>query len=68
MPFGLKAMFSLIEAGGDTDSNASIIGGMLGAIHGMALFDVHQSLLDGLQGKDKILQAADDFADVCGVE
>lgn len=54
-------LYRIVEAGGDTDSNASIAGGMLGAVHGMSVFPKH--LIDGLDRNDEIMALANEFCD-----
>lgn len=51
MALGLAA-----ASGKDTDTIASIVGGMLGALHGVDILPKH--LLDGLSGRDLIEDAA----------
>ncbi len=55
----LETLFDVVNAGGDADSNASIVGGMLGALHGIQLFP--QYLINGLLVKDKIKDTAKRF-------
>ena len=45
-------LVDVINAGGDTDTNASMLGAMIGALHGPAIFPPH--LVEGLKDKDKI--------------
>ena len=37
----IDAMYNVIAAGGDTDTNASMVGGLLGALHGYTVFPEH---------------------------
>lgn len=56
----IDALYDVISAGGDTDSNGSMVGGLLGAYHGTEIFPEH--LVNGLLDKDKVLDVADRFA------
>ncbi|NTW21928.1 hypothetical protein HGA34_00090 [Candidatus Falkowbacteria bacterium] len=56
-----QAVINAIRVGGDTDTNASIVGALLGAKNGTAVFP--QTLVDGLKEKDKILDVAERFCD-----
>jgi len=58
-PVGIKAMLDVGNAGGDTDTNASIVGGMLGALNGASIFPQH--LIDGLWQKERVLATAEKF-------
>lgn len=57
----IDSMYNVISAGGDADTNGSIVGAMLGAYHGTGIFPEH--LIEGLDQRDMILKAADDFCD-----
>ena len=37
-PHSIDALFNVINAGGDTDTNGSIVGALLGSLNGMAVF------------------------------
>ncbi|MDP2631111.1 MAG: ADP-ribosylglycohydrolase family protein [Candidatus Uhrbacteria bacterium] len=58
-PFSIETLFEVGNAGGDTDTNTSIVGGMLGALNGISIFP--QYLLDGLKEKERVLSVANDF-------
>lgn len=58
-PFDIDTLYDVVNAGGDTDTNASIVGGMLGALNGASIFPQH--LIDGLWQKERILDTADKF-------
>src|SRR5262249_42825560 len=49
-PTGIEAHYDCVSSGGDTDSNASMLGGLLGALHGTAVFP--KELAEGLHRKD----------------
>ena len=58
-PTSIETLYDVGNAGGDTDTNASIVGGMLGALNGTAIFPNH--LIEGLKQKERILQTAERF-------
>lgn len=60
-PDNIESLYDCISAGGDSDSNGSMLGGLLGAIHGENIFPQH--LVDGLKDKDEVLALADAFYD-----
>lgn len=60
-PYTIQTLYRTASAGGDTDSNASIVGGMLGALHGTKIFPKH--LIDGLIGYPEIDAKVDEFLD-----
>jgi ADP-ribosylglycohydrolase len=64
-PHSIESLYSVIGAGGDTDSNGSMLGGLLGAVNGTSIFP--QNLVDGLHQKDEVLQVADQFCDKLGI-
>ncbi|MDP1718946.1 MAG: ADP-ribosylglycohydrolase family protein [bacterium] len=55
----IETLYEAVSAGGDTDTNGSIVGGLLGALNGKKIFP--QSLVDGLWQKDRIFDTARDF-------
>jgi ADP-ribosyl-[dinitrogen reductase] hydrolase len=61
-PFNIETLYECASAGGDTDSNASMLGGLMGALHGASFFPKH--LIEGLQKKDEIIKIADTFSQV----
>lgn len=58
-PYSIETLYDVGNAGGDTDTNASIVGGLLGALNGASIFPQH--LIDGLWQKDRILATANKF-------
>jgi ADP-ribosylglycohydrolase len=58
-PTSVEALYDAVALGGDTDSNASITGSLLGALNGTAVFPKH--LIDGLRDKEKVLDVAERF-------
>lgn len=55
----IESLYDCVSAGGDTDSNGSMLAGLLGALHGTKIFPDH--LVDGLKEKDEVLAVADEF-------
>jgi ADP-ribosyl-[dinitrogen reductase] hydrolase len=64
-PQSIEQLYDCISAGGDTDSNGSMLATLLGALHGTKIFP--QELVDGLQKKEQVLDTAERFADALGV-
>lgn len=60
-PHSIESLFDTVNAGGDTDTNGSIVGSLLGALNGTSIFP--KELIDGLWQKDHILNVADRFCD-----
>lgn len=58
-PHNIQSLYDCVSAGGDTDSNGSMLACMLGALHGPDIFPEH--LIDGLDQKEMILEMADQF-------
>lgn len=57
------------EAGGDTDTNAKMVGEMLGALHGYESLKTYWPwAIEGLRDHDKLLATADTFCNVFGIE
>lgn len=65
-PHSIDSLYDVVSAGGDTDTNCSILGGLLGALHGTKIFPQH--LIDGLcvEQKDRVLDVADRLATAFG--
>lgn len=64
-PRSIEALYDVVNAGGDTDSNGSIVGALLGALNGTKIFP--EDLVNGLWRKDEILKAADNFCDAFNI-
>lgn len=68
-PYSFQILQQVVQAGGDTDTNAKIVGEMLGALHG---FDAIQTYMpwamEELIDADKFLAVADEFCDVFEIE
>ena len=60
-PDSIETLYDCISAGGDADSNGSMVGALLGARNGAGIFPQH--LVDGLQSKDEVLELAEAFCD-----
>jgi len=60
-PYHIKTLYGTVSAGGDTDTNGSIVGALLGALNGTKIFPQH--LLDGLWRKDEIIDSAQRFCE-----
>jgi len=58
-PFSIETLYDIINAGGDTDSNGSIVGAILGALNGTSIFPEH--LIEGLWKKEMIRKAGEKF-------
>ena len=66
----IAAMDQVINAGGDTDTNGKMVGEMLGALHGMDIFEHEHNnwTLDGLVELKSLTDLAELFCDTFGVE
>lgn len=60
-PTSIEALYSAIRAGGDTDTNASMVGALLGALNGDDVFPEH--LLTGLNDYEGIMKTVYRFCD-----
>jgi ADP-ribosyl-[dinitrogen reductase] hydrolase len=60
-PNNIDSLYDCISAGGDADSNGSMLAGLLGSLHGMKIFPKH--LIDGLNNSEEVLSIADEFCD-----
>jgi len=56
-PYSIESLYDVVSAGGDTDSNGSMLASMLGACNGVHIFPDH--LIDGLECKDQMFDLAD---------
>ncbi len=63
-PFGISSLHDVISAGGDTDSNGSMVGALLGALHGKSIFSDH--LIEGALAHKQVLEVAGKFAEKFG--
>lgn len=60
-PLSIDSLFDVVSAGGDADSNASMLGALLGSLHGTSIFPDH--LVAGLQDRKAVLDVADQFCE-----
>lgn len=58
-PFSIDSLYDVVSAGGDTDSNGSMLGALLGVLNGSSIFP--KNLIDGLRCKDKVLDVSNRF-------
>jgi len=65
-PHNISALFDVINAGGDTDTNGSIVGSLLGAVRGKDIFP--QELTESIpkQYYEEVINLSDRFADKFG--
>lgn len=59
-PGSIDALYEVVNAGGDTDSNAAMLGSLLGALHGDKIFP--RNLVDGLRNKAGVEACSERFA------
>lgn len=69
-PQSTQSLDDIINAGGDTDTNGKMLGEMLGALHGIELFEQPENrwMLEGLRDCQSLMTFADRFCDEFGVE
>ncbi len=60
-PTSIGSLYAVGHAGGDTDTNASMVGGLLGALNGTSIFNDH--LIQGLWQKERIIDTAERFCE-----
>ena len=65
-PTSIDMLYDCASAGGDTDSNASMLGALQGALNGVDFFPQH--LLDGLQHRQELIDLADAFSAKFGID
>jgi len=63
-PLSIDALYDVVSAGGDADTNGSFVGSLLGALHGRSIFPKH--LVDGLVNRDALMERAEAFCDAIG--
>jgi len=67
----MQILQRVVEAGGDTDTNAKMVGEMLGALHGMSLFEREENKW-AIEDLDDtvytLVDLADEFCDAFGIE
>lgn len=62
-PYSMETLFDAVAAGGDTDTNASMVGALLGARNGMKIFYDYKYLIEGLWKKEEVFETAEKFCD-----
>lgn len=65
-PHAIDSLYDCVSAGGDTDSNGSMLASLLGALHGTAIFPKH--LVDDLPHRDIVLDVAHRFCEILGLQ
>jgi len=60
-PKSMDALYDVVSAGGDADTNGAMLGAMLGAYNGESIFP--KPLVETLDQADMILKTADDFCE-----
>jgi ADP-ribosylglycohydrolase len=65
-PQSIESLYDCVSAGGDTDSNGSMLASLLGALHGTALFP--QRLVDELLDRGAVFDVANRFCDLLNLE
>jgi ADP-ribosyl-[dinitrogen reductase] hydrolase len=58
-PLSIDSLYDVVSAGGDTDTNGSMLAALLGALHGPGIFP--SELVDGLVNRDAVLDLAERF-------
>jgi ADP-ribosylglycohydrolase len=58
-PFSIETLFQVVNAGGDTDTNAAICGALLGALNGIEILP--KDLREGVQNGDRIQNSIERF-------
>jgi ADP-ribosylglycohydrolase len=68
-PRGFGSIMEAVNAGGDNDTNAKLVGELLGAYHGLDFFLTAENewAIEGLKCYDKLLALADQFCDTFGI-
>ncbi|MBI3420954.1 MAG: ADP-ribosylglycohydrolase family protein [Candidatus Sungbacteria bacterium] len=64
-PLSIDALYDVVSAGGDADTNGSFVGSMLGALHGRSIFPQH--LVDGLVNSEALMERAEAFCNAIGL-
>jgi len=62
-PHSFDAVFDAVNAGGDTDTNASIVGSLVGALNGMEV--IPTDLIEGLEISGWITERVEKFFELC---
>ncbi len=69
-PNSLMSVIRTVNAGGDTDTNAKMVGELIGALHGLEFFQTEENkwAIEGLLCYDEIISLGNHFCDVFGIE
>lgn len=62
-PRSFDSVFDAINAGGDTDTNASIVGSLVGVLNGMKV--IPPDLIEGLETSGRITERVEKFFELC---
>jgi ADP-ribosylglycohydrolase len=65
-PHSIDSLYDCVSAGGDTDSNGSMLAALLGALHGTAVFPKY--LVDELPDREVVFDVARRFCDLLNLE
>jgi ADP-ribosyl-[dinitrogen reductase] hydrolase len=65
-PTSIDALYDVVNAGGDADSNGAFVGGLLGAFNGPGIFPKH--LVDGCGDLSEVMSIAEQFCDCLGIK
>lgn len=57
----IEGLYNVINAGGDTDTNGSMLASMIGALHGQSIFP--EELVEGVQQKDELHELIENFVE-----
>jgi ADP-ribosylglycohydrolase len=66
----MEAIIECVNAGGDTDTNAKLVGELLGANEGIEFFEQPENrwAIEGLRDYEVLTKLADEFCDMFGVK
>lgn len=69
-PSSVSVILETVNAGGDTDTNAKIVGSMIGALHGIEIFQTKKNwwMIEGLPEYEELITLADQFCDCFGIK
>jgi ADP-ribosylglycohydrolase len=60
-PSNIETLYTVVNAGGDTDTNASMVGALLGALNGLSIFP--QNLVDKLDQNEVLWDVGERFCE-----
>lgn len=68
-PHSMGTIREVVEAGGDTDTNAKMAGELIGALHGLEFFQTPENkwAIEGLKGYAELVTLGNQFCDTFGV-